>query len=103
MDKTCRDVLAIVLERLQQLEKDRNNDLATLMAVVKTVRSLSPDIQDRFKSELARQEAKAADPVRDLDGVYHGLIRLLKGLDPTEEGEEERLRLLLESFEGRPQ
>lgn len=100
MDETCREVLASILERLRKYEKTREEDRSLLLAAVRTIKSLSPEIQSRFNSELAEQRKKSGDPALHLDDVYNGLIRLLKGLDPTETNEQERLRRLLEAFEG---
>ena len=72
-----------------------------LLALVRTVKSAGPEVQDRFNSELARQEKKVADtPSLSLDDVYDGLIALLRNPDPPAEDEQERLRRLLEAFDG---
>jgi hypothetical protein len=101
MDSTARKILIAILERLRYFEKTRQDDLSTLLALVRTVKSTSPELQSRFNSELARQREKAAaDPALSLDDIYDGLTALLRSPDPPAEDEQERLRRLLEAFEG---
>lgn len=100
-DDTLRKVLIVALERLSEIEKRRSEDLDMLMAVVRTVRRASPATDECFKAELqARKEKRSADPRSDLSDVYAGLIDLLKRPDPNEIDQQQKLRLLLESFEG---
>jgi hypothetical protein len=101
LDKHLRDVMALVLERLRQIEKARIEDSKLLVAVVRTVRGTAPVVDRQFKAEVQKLEVEqAAHPFRDLDDVYAELIRLLRDPDPPQEDQQERLRRLLESFEG---
>jgi hypothetical protein len=97
---TTREILILLLRRIHDFEKARRSDLPQLVAAVRTIRSLSPEARERFDSELAQLETKAGDPVLALDDIYDGLIDLLRDPDPSAEDEQERLRRLLESFEG---
>jgi hypothetical protein len=97
---TTREILILLLRRIHDFEKTRRSDLAQLLAAVRTMRSLSPAARERFDSELAQLETKTSDPVLALDDIYEGLIELLRDPAPIADDEQERLRRLLESYEG---
>jgi hypothetical protein len=100
MDSTSREILVMVLERLRHVEKARQEDLATLIAAVRTLRSLSPAMDERFQSEKDDQDEKAELSDLVVDDAYNGLIRLLKGPSLNEKEQQEKLRSLLEALEG---
>ena len=100
---TTREVLILTLERLRYIEKMRQSDIAQLLAVARTIQSLSPAVREHFQSELIAQETKVAHPAQQLTDLYDELITLLKNPDPSGEDEQEKFRRLLESFEGPPQ
>lgn len=100
---TTREILILLLSRIQHFEKLRRHDIAQLLAAVRTMRSLSPAARELFDSELAQLETKVGDPVLVLDNLYDGLLELLRDPAPVAEDEQEKLRRLLESFEGPPQ
>jgi hypothetical protein len=101
MDTMARDVLIVALERLQQLEKDRLQDKAILTAIVRAFFSLGPKLMDAYQEELGRAETLSAkDPAASLDPIYAGLIGMLRDRGETATSEQERLRLLLEAYQG---
>jgi hypothetical protein len=101
MDSTARDVLIVALERLQQLEKDRLEDKAFLTASVRLIRSLTPTLRKAFDQEVdLAKRSEAADRVASLTPIYVGLIDMLKDRDQTETTEQERIRRLLEDYQG---
>jgi hypothetical protein len=101
MDTTARDVLIVALERLQQLEKDRLEDKAFLRASVRVVRSLNPNLRKFFDEELDLAKTSLAnDPAASLGPIYAGLIQMLKDHGQTETSEQEKIRLLLEAYQG---
>jgi hypothetical protein len=100
MDTTDREILIMVLERLRHFESKRQEDLSTLIALVRTVCSASPRIVAQYRSELAEQQKKAADPALSTEAIYDELIRLLKDPSLPETAQQEKLRRLLETFDG---
>ena len=105
MDQSARSVLITILERLRGMEKTRLEDEATLYGFLNAIAPhFDPKVKDEFKKEKAKYlDRLKKDPGRDLDPIYAGLIKLLKNLDPTVKDEQEKLRQILESFEGPPQ
>ena len=97
---TTREILIVLLERIRSLEKARRQDFPQLIAAVRTLRYLYPAARDRFDSELAQIKKEADDPALALDDIYDGLIDLLRDPAPIADDEQEKLRRLLESFEG---
>jgi hypothetical protein len=83
MDATAREVIITILERLRYMEKTRHDDMASLKALTSVLVLGNPEFLERY-----------------LDDVYDGLIGLLKNPGPVAEDEQEKLRRLLESFEG---
>lgn len=100
MDKTARDVLEVLLERLRQLEINRIEDFAALTALITTVRRASQTTDAQFRLEFEDAKARSLDRLARVNAAYDGLIRALKDPGPPEEDEQEKLRRLLESFEG---
>jgi hypothetical protein len=101
MDTTARDVLIVTLERLQQLEKDRLQDKAILTAIVRAFCSFGPKPMEAYQEELDRAEVLSAkDPAASLEPIYVGLIQMLKDRGQTETSEQEKIRLLLEAYQG---
>jgi hypothetical protein len=103
-EKFFRETLALFLERLRKIEADRGADLLGLTAAILTLRKLSPAVDALFKTEMqALEQKKASDPKLDLSDIYDEAIRLLRSPDLSEQDRQERLRQILESFQGRPQ
>jgi hypothetical protein len=104
MDDTLRKVMVLILERLHQIEKGRQADPNLLVSTARTLRSLSPPVDERFRAELqSAEEQQAADPRSDLTDLYARLIALLKDPGPSEEEKQTEFRRILEAFEGPPQ
>lgn len=101
MDKTTRQVLVLLLERLRLFEKSRLEDLAALNILIEIIREAAPSADQRFKTEVGLAKDRiASGPAPHIDAGYDQLIRLLKDPATPEEERQEKLRRLLESFEG---
>jgi hypothetical protein len=99
-DDTLREVMILILERLNQIEKAHLADFPMLIAAVRTLRHLSPEANARFKAETqALEEKHAKHPERDLSDVYAGLIAVLRNLDPNEAAQQEQIRRYLDFLE----
>ncbi len=70
-------------------------------ALILTLRAMSPQADNFFMERMRDSETRQAqDPRLDTTGTYDELIRLLKSPDQTAEDEQDKLRRILEAFEG---
>ena len=100
MDYAAREVLITILQRLRYMEKTRHDDMASLKALIMVLCAGNPEFLKRYRELKQRELDTLTAPVHNLDDVYDGLIALLRNPDPPAEDEREKLRRLLESFEG---
>jgi hypothetical protein len=86
---------------MRDFEKARIKDEAILTGIVRAFCSGSPALLKAYQHELKIAEDRLAkSPSAGLDQIYDGLIALLKNPAHPESDEQEKLRRLLESFEG---
>jgi hypothetical protein len=98
MDST-KEVLAMILERLRFMEKTRHDEMASLKAILCVLCTGNPE----FLKSYRHHKKIAADQLVhqvSIDEQYDALIKLLRNPGLPGEGEQEKYRRILESFEG---
>jgi len=100
MDLTARRVLVTVLKRLRHEEKLRYEMIGIIRALAESVCSDNPELQRKYQAQRAIHEQTLRAQLLHLEGLFDGLIDALENPDPLEKDEQEKLRQILESFEG---
>jgi hypothetical protein len=100
MDSVTREILSTLVEHIQHLLKTRNESLASIRALAEAVCANSSIIEKDYRQRKDRYLQELSSPRHDVDVLYNGLLELLKNPGPPVEDEQEKIRRLLESFEG---